>query len=943
MEVSPPIETVYEAIYALYNQGNNPSEKQQASNWLNEMQKSVFAWKIADELLARKVDKNSCYLAAQTMRSKLQNSFHELPQDSHASLRDALLNHLSKLDDSTECEIATQLCVALAHLALQMGSWKNAAVDIASRYNSLKTCFILELLTVLPEEVNSRTLRLGANRRSEIYTEFSENLSSVNQLLEMCLMSEPNNERVKIRTYKCFASWLNIRSISLSQVWNSSVLSNAFNVLCCCDGSNMVQEAAADAVIAFLQTLDDNNNQDEIQAEILNSVGRLEQAYMLSVTNEDLDRTVNYCRIFTELSESLVTTMINKSLGANCHPHFTIKALDLVILCANHHDYEVLLITFNLWFRLSEELYKIHNDNLTELFKPYFEQLISALYKHCMIETDHEGLLDESVEEFADFRLKCSDLIKDVVFIVSSSAVFQQMYMLLQTASTSNVTWDQMEAALFIMQAIARNILPDENEVVPKVVEAILNMPDTVHINMRYTSVMLLGELCEWISHESHSESLEPILNYLQYCLRQQNLAAITAKSLHNICTTCRHHMVKHLSGLIEILKVVDMLNLPNDVAIGLLKGVSVIVAEVPEEHVYKAIKEICWRQLNPLLTLVESTTEKTVPETNTPSDPIYWLDRLSAVLRHLVTKTHSEKDPCVVAVVEMWPSMSKICNRYKTDFRITEHFCRCLRFMIRLVSRSTIALLAPIAEQMAFLYKEYHHSCYLYIGSILVDEYGSKFDNPLVMTQCHSILLEMIDAFIEPAFRLFSEKDGLRNYPDTVDDFFRLACRFIQKLPMPFLQSPVLESVIRCSIMAVSLDHKEANASVMKFLLDLLICGKSKKDSSNYEERKQYVTTIVNSIGEQLVENLIQASVFSLQTYMLPDVIDVIVELIAYDKDHTLQWLNRAVEKLPKQNSAGLVTATNEQCLQFLNSFHNYENEGELCRTLREFSRYFR
>lgn len=127
------------------------------------------------------------------------------------------------------------MCVALAHLALQMGSWKNAAVDIASRYNSLKTCFILELLTVLPEEVNSRTLRLGANRRSEIYTEFSENLPAVNQLLELCLTSEPNDERVKIRSYKCFASWLNIRSVSLSQVWHSHVLSNAFNVLCSFD------------------------------------------------------------------------------------------------------------------------------------------------------------------------------------------------------------------------------------------------------------------------------------------------------------------------------------------------------------------------------------------------------------------------------------------------------------------------------------------------------------------------------------------------------------------------------------------------------------------------------------------------------------------------------------------------------------------------------------
>lgn len=41
MEDSPKIETVYEAIYALYSQNTNPAEKQRASNWLNEMQKSV--------------------------------------------------------------------------------------------------------------------------------------------------------------------------------------------------------------------------------------------------------------------------------------------------------------------------------------------------------------------------------------------------------------------------------------------------------------------------------------------------------------------------------------------------------------------------------------------------------------------------------------------------------------------------------------------------------------------------------------------------------------------------------------------------------------------------------------------------------------------------------------------------------------------------------------
>jgi len=33
--------------------------------------------------------------------------------------------------------------------------------------------------------------------------------------------------------------------------------------------------------------------------------------------------------------------MVNKSLGSNGLQHFSIKALELVILCANHHDYEV--------------------------------------------------------------------------------------------------------------------------------------------------------------------------------------------------------------------------------------------------------------------------------------------------------------------------------------------------------------------------------------------------------------------------------------------------------------------------------------------------------------------------------------------------------------------------------------------------------------------------
>lgn len=42
-----------------------------------------------------------------------------------------------------------------------------------------------------------------------------------------------------------------------------------------------------------------------------------------------------------------------------------------------------------------------------------------ALYKHCRFDVDHEGIPDEN-DDFAEFRMKVSDTIKDVVFIIGT-------------------------------------------------------------------------------------------------------------------------------------------------------------------------------------------------------------------------------------------------------------------------------------------------------------------------------------------------------------------------------------------------------------------------------------------------------------------------------------------------------------------------------------------
>lgn len=69
----------------------------------------IFAWKIADQLLHVKKDMESCYFGAQTLRTKIQFAFHELPPEAHNSLRDSMLDHLTQINEHTNTVIVTQV------------------------------------------------------------------------------------------------------------------------------------------------------------------------------------------------------------------------------------------------------------------------------------------------------------------------------------------------------------------------------------------------------------------------------------------------------------------------------------------------------------------------------------------------------------------------------------------------------------------------------------------------------------------------------------------------------------------------------------------------------------------------------------------------------------------------------------------------------------------
>ncbi|ESO89343.1 hypothetical protein LOTGIDRAFT_177445 [Lottia gigantea] len=920
MEQAPTLETVCQALQALYNNPDTTG-KEKASVWLGELQKSVFAWQIADQLLRCNKSLESCYFAAQTMRTKIQYAFHELPVNSHQSLRESLMEHASKITPETPPVIVTQLSLALADLILQIPTWKGGVVEIIQKFgsNPQQRSFLLEVLTVLPEEINSRSLRLGANRRQEVINELIAACPVVLQLLGVCAESSGEDTRMQARILRVIGSWFSVGAISQDAIINTPLLQAPFEALKKRETPSHLHEAAADCLCTALYSIEDIQKNPSLAQALLEGVLTLTEGYHLSVADEDSDKSINYCRVFTELAEAFLNAIVsspNQGLG-------DFRILELILTCIGHHLYEVAEITFNFWYRLSEEMYQKNDVGLNELYKPYVQRLIVALSRHCQLDPDHDTIPDDT-GDFGEFRLRVSELIKDVAFIVGSTPCFSQ---------TGNPSWETSEASLFVMTAVAKNILPEEKEIVPKVLECILNLPDTVHIAVRYTSLQLIGELCEWI--ERNPQYLDPVLRFLLAGLQQPTLASAAANALQSISIQCRDHLTDHFQGLVQIIQAMDTFNLSSDAAIGLLKGTASILARLPHSSIADGLRTLTSFQITQLNKLINE--ESGPVKQGADNDPTVWLDRLAAIFRYTnPTVTNGQVHPCQAVIQEVWVVLSQACNKYQSDVRITERCCRCIRFAIRCLGKNSATLLTPLVTQMVQLYQVHQHSCFLYLGSILTDEYGSE-------AGCVPGLLDMLQAFCGPTFKILEEHNGLRNHPDTVDDLFRLCLRFIQRCPVPFLQSAMCKPLLCCAIAACSLDHKDANASVMKFLTDFIKYSREKEDREDFELRHSLIKQLLCNHGQALVHAIINACIYCLPTYMVTDVADVVHELLLFDRPTFCVLLETTLKALPTESNGNAVTATHKQLTDFHKALTSSESLKQTSHTLRDFSRLYR
>lgn len=385
-------------------------------------------------------------------------------------------------------------------------------------------------------------------------------------------------------------------------------------------------------------------------------------------------------------------------------------------------------------------------------------------------------------------------------------------------------------------------------------------------------------------------------------------LASISANSLQKIIdqnsSKDLHGNLQLIKILIEICSQLDAIA-NEEAAHNLLKCCTTIISieEEPQPPEIRQNKEeLIVRLLKPS---VDSMNAVACGQQVKSDEAVgVYLDRISAVFKNLRFKEPSTEHSLIsqLCTQQIWPLIQNLLNKTVNSEKLSplvEKSCRCLRPVIRFLKPDW--LLIPIANTIVSLYQlNPAYSTYLYLSSILVDEFGATTDPKI-----SDGLISMLNAFCLPTFRLLQQDSQLKNHPDTIDDFFRLCTRFLQKNPEKFLTNQMLEPILNLTVASLSLDQREANKSVTKFIDELFSSTKSKH--SNVCDDVLRNMLVQKEFGQQLLQTALMAGLVNLPSYFISEMGDVIWRILNWDKKRSQEWLRVSLSSLPSQTNLGL------------------------------------
>ncbi|KAG2537503.1 transportin MOS14-like [Panicum virgatum] len=905
--------TVKEALAALYHHPDD-SIRTAADRWLQEFQHTLDAWQVADSLLHDESSNlETLIFCSQTLRSKVQRDFEELPAGAFRSLQDSLYVLLKKFNKGP-AKVRTQICIAIAALAVHIpvedwgaGGIVNWLSDEMKAHPEFIPGF-LELLIVLPQETSSYKIAARPERRRQFESDLCTSANVAISLLTACMAIDQLKEQV----LEGFSSWLRFcRGISASELASHPLVHMALSSL----NSDQFLEAAVNVTSELIHATVSHGSGTTaeqlplIQILVPHIMGLNEQLKDQSKDEEDVKAIA---RLYADMGESYVDLIAAGSDDS-------IQIVNALLDVTSHQEFDICSMTFNFWHRLkrnlirresyvsygSEVAIEAERNRRLLMFRPKFESLVSLVSSRVEYPEDYHTFSEEDRRDFRHVRYAVSDVLLDATDVLGGDSTLKVLSTKLAQAYGScntqqNPKWQPVEAALFCIQAIAKSVSLEEREILPQVMSMLPCLPHNEQLLLTVCST--IGSFSKWIdAAPAESSILPPLVDILNKGMStSEDTAAAASMAFKYICEDCRRKFAGSLDGLFQIYHIaisgVGGYKVSSEDSLHLVEALSVVITTLPPESARTALELICQPVINPLQELIHQGDQ--ILQQIPARQLTVHIDRLSSIFSNV-------KHPEVVAeaVNRYWPTLKIIFDQRAWDTRTMESVCRSCKFAVRTCGRAMGMTIGAMLEEIQTLYQQHKQSCFLYLSSEVIKIFGSD-------PSCADYLTNLIQILFSHTVQLLRTIQDFTARPDIADDCYLLGSRCIRYCPNLFVPTEMFQRLVDCAMAGITIQHREACKSILSFLSDVFDLPNS-SDGGNYRE---FINTIVLQRGATLTRIMIAALTGALPSGRLEEVSYVLLSLSRAFGENMLNWARESINLIPPQ------ALTDAERLRFLN-----------------------
>lgn len=810
-------------------------------------------------------------------------------------LRDSLITLLEKYAQGPR-PVLIALCVAVSSLAIQMTTWTTVLQDMTKVLsgNAAKWSALLQFLSILPEEFSgSRKVSLTEaqmTERTEIL--LTNNTQHVLQLLSAYAQSIQNIGDTNPLLLSCLTSWL--REIPVAQIMDTPLLDLTFQAL----SVEHSFDEAVDLLCTIFRETNEVNDPDMVKIIDIIYPKLMSLRPQLQACKDDIDTFRGYARLFSEAGEAWVILIARM-------PHQFRPLVEAIAETASiDEDLEVVKFTFIFWYDLKQALTAPRYHDAKVAYAPIYSELVDIMIRHLHYpagpDVNDSDLFSgdrDAEDKFRDFRHEMGDVLKDACNVVGGSVclgkAFNKVQTLMELGKTQTVQWQDIEAPLFSMRAMAREISLEEEDVLPHIMNTLLGLPE--HPKIRYAATLVLGRYTEWTA--VHPDYLLPQLNYITsgFSEAHSDVTSAAAQALKHFCRDCSALLVEHIEQLYGF--YAQMLpSLDFDSAVEVTEGIGHVVLAQPRENLYIALKSFTEPISSRIAEISRSATsdELTIRKL---ADEIELLTVFAFTVKPYIED--SSPHPCVLVFQEIWPVLSSVLESHGAQQFISEKVCSCLKTILNNYRQHTRSLLPSFAEKLAACFQKYKYGCFLWVSGACVRQFSDVDENT---PDTIAAVWRFVEIQSISMFQYLSTHEP-KKISDVIEDFFRLMTDALHGNPQHFVDSQYLETVLQACLACLIIEQVDALTALLRFLRDLLGWLSISPPTSGQQisdAARAKLSNIVFRSGESLTDALFLGQVWKFPRDCISDASGALLILIETQSSSVLPWINKSFSRLP-------------------------------------------